>query len=75
MLDHITKKTAALSRSEISQMTDEQLSRLNYDALVDVVLASNVPVRDVQRIHSFEGDTVFRLARMARRHCQEVTDS
>jgi len=60
----------ALRKSDIAQLTNEDISRLNYDAMIEVVLASEMPVRNVERIQLFEGDTVVRLARMARDHCR-----
>ena len=73
MVNHVLSGTHSLSQSEIAAMTDEQLTRLNYDALVEVVLASNVPVNRVENIRSFEGDTICRLARKARNHCRRAT--
>ena len=57
--------------TEIAQMSLEEMSHLTYDAMIDVVLASGLPVRNVERIRTFEGETVSRLAHMAREHCRK----
>ncbi len=57
------------TRERIAALQDSQLARLNYDQLVEIVLASGVPLRDHQRVHQMEGDALVRLAHWARRHC------
>lgn len=71
MLQQMVDYAHAWHKHDIAEMTNEQLARLNYDAMVEIVLASEMPVRDVERIRSFEGDTVSRLAWMAREHCRQ----
>jgi hypothetical protein len=56
--------------TEIAQMSLEEMSHLSYDAMIDVVLASGLPVRNIEGIRAFEGETVSRLAHMAREHCR-----
>ena len=55
---------------QIAALDDRHFSRLNYDELVELVLASGVPVRDSQRVRLLEGDALVRLAHAARRHCK-----
>jgi hypothetical protein len=57
------------TREQIAALEDRQLARLNYDELVEIVLASGVPVRDRQRVCTMESDALVRLAHVARRHC------
>lgn len=71
VLNHICQGTATLRKSDIARISNDELSQLNYDAMVELVLASELPVPDVNRIHSFEGETVSNLARMARDYCRE----
>ena len=60
-----------LRKSDIARMSNDEISRLNYDAMVEIVLASELPVQNVNRIRSFEGETVSNLVRMARDHCRK----
>ena len=73
VLNHIVQGADSLRKSDIARLSNEELSRLNYDAMVELVLASELPVQDVKRIHSFEGETVSNLARLARDHCRKQT--
>jgi hypothetical protein len=57
------------TREQIAALDDRQLARLNYDELVEIVLASGVQVRDRQRVCTMESDALVRLAHVARRHC------
>ena len=72
MLNRIN--TQALQSHDIAEMTNDQIAQLNYDEMIDVVLASQMPVRNVERIHSFEGETVYRLVYSARRHCRQAVE-
>ena len=73
VLSHIIEGKDALHRSDIAAMSNDEISRLDYDAMVHIVLVSELPVRDVKRIGSFEGETIARLARMARDYCRSTT--
>lgn len=72
VLNHILEGTDSLRKSDIARMSNDELSRLNYDTMVELVLASELPVQDVKRIRSFEGETVSHLARMARDYCRQT---
>ena len=72
MLNRIAHEVLTLERDDIAQLTNDQINRLNYDEMVDVVLASELPVRNVESIRSFEGDTVCRLVHRAREHCRRT---
>jgi hypothetical protein len=47
-----------------------QLVHLNYDEMVRIVLMADVPVRNVERIQTMEGDTLVRLVHLARACCR-----
>ena len=72
VLQQIPAGEVRWQKADIAAMTNDEISRLNYDAMVDLVLASELPVRDVYRIRSFEGETISRLVHMARDYCRNV---
>ena len=71
MLDQTYQPASRPQPDQIAELTDDQLARLNYDEMVRVILASGMSVRNVERIHTFEGVTVLRLARCARNFCRK----
>ena len=75
VLSHIVESRDRLQKSDIARMSNDEISQLNYDAMIDIVLASELPVRDASRIRSFEGETVANLVRMARDHCRKCEES
>ena len=74
VLNHVVQGKSRLQKSDIAGMSNDEIARLNYDAMIDVVLASELPVRDASRIRTFEGETVANLARMARDHCRDSVE-
>jgi hypothetical protein len=58
------------TKARIASLSDLQLARMNYDEMVRIVLIADVPVRNVERIQTMEGDTLMRLAHMARARCR-----
>ncbi len=58
------------TRSRIASLSDLQLARLNFDEMVALVLVAGVPVRNVERIHTMEGETLVRLVNFARACCR-----
>ncbi len=58
------------TKSRIAALSDLQLARLNYDEMVKLVLVAGIPVRNVERIHTMEGDTLVRLVNFARVCCR-----
>jgi hypothetical protein len=58
------------TKSQIAALSDSQLARLNFDELVKLVLVAGIPVRNVECIHTMEGDTLVRLVHFARVCCR-----
>lgn len=58
------------TRNRIASLSDAQLAQLNFDEMVELVLVAGVPVRNVERIHTMEGDTLVRLVNFARACCR-----
>jgi hypothetical protein len=58
------------TKARIASLSDLQLARMNYDEMVKIVLIADVPVRNVERIQTMEGDTLVRLAHLARASCR-----
>ena len=54
------------TKAQIASLSDSQLVHLNYDEMVRIVLMADVPVRNVERIQTMEGDTLVRLVHLAR---------
>ena len=71
MLNHIIHPAHELKKSDIAKLSNEEIWRLDYEEMIDLVLASEMPVRNVESIRTFEGETVSRLAWMARNHCRK----
>jgi hypothetical protein len=57
------------NREQIAALTDSQLAHLNYDEMVEVVLASGVPTRDIAYVRTMESDALVRLVYWARQSC------
>jgi hypothetical protein len=57
------------TKEQIAALTNSQLAQLNYDEMVEIVLASGVPLRDFMHIRTMEGDALVRLVHWARQHC------
>jgi hypothetical protein len=57
------------TREQIAALTNSQLSRLNYDEMVEIVLASGVPLRDLAYVRTMESDALVRLVHWARQSC------
>ena len=55
------------TKAQIASLSDLQLVHLNYDEMVRIVLMADVPVRNVERIQTMEGDTLVRLVHLAAR--------
>jgi hypothetical protein len=53
------------TKAQIASLSDSQLVHLNYDEMVRIVLMADVPVRNVERIQTMEGDTLVRLVHLA----------
>jgi hypothetical protein len=62
------------TKGQIAALSDSQLAYLNYDEMVEFVQVSGVPVRDIERVRSLEGDALMRLAHWAREFCRGQTD-
>jgi hypothetical protein len=62
------------TKARIAGLSDSQLARMNYDEMVRIVLIADVPVRNVERIQTMEGDTLVRLVHLARAHCRREPD-
>ena len=75
MLNRVTSHVKDLDKADIARLSNDEISQLTYDAMVEIVLASEMPVRNVERIRTFEGETVSRLAWMARDHCRKQAAS
>jgi hypothetical protein len=58
------------TKGQIAALSQSQLSRLNYDEMVEIVLASGVPVRHFERIRTLEGDALVRLVHWAHQYCR-----
>jgi hypothetical protein len=58
------------SKAQIAALSDSQLAHLNYDEMVTIVLVAELPVRNVERIQTMEGDTLVRLVYSARAYCR-----
>jgi hypothetical protein len=58
------------TKAQIANLSDLQLARMNYDEMVRIVLIADVPVRNVERIQTMEGDTLVRLVHLARARCR-----
>ena len=58
------------TKARIASLSDLQLARMNYDEMVRIVLIADVPVRNVERIQTMEGDTLVRLVHLARARCR-----
>ncbi len=61
------------TKSQIASLSDLQLARMNYDEMVELVLVAGVPVNNIERIHTMEGDTLVRLVNWARVCCRRET--
>ena len=60
---------------QIASLTVSDIARLDYDEMVDLVAASELPVVDSRRLQSMESDILVRLAYAACEHCRlEVAD-
>ena len=58
------------TKAQIAGLSDSQLGHMNYDEMVRIVLMADVPVRNVERIQTMEGDTLVRLVHLAREGCR-----
>jgi hypothetical protein len=58
------------TKAQIAALSDSQLGHLNYDEMVRIVLVAEVPVSNVERIQTMEGDTLARLVYWARASCR-----
>ena len=58
------------TKAQIASLSDLQLVHLNYDEMVRIVLMADVPVRNVERIQTMEGDTLVRLVHLVRACCR-----
>jgi len=72
MQDVITTSRAAveISTGEIASLSIDEIESLHFDEMVEIVLASGMPVRDRQQLPMCEGDTIMRLVYMAREFCR-----
>jgi hypothetical protein len=61
------------TKAQIAALSDSQLAHMNYDEMVELVLVAGVPVHNVERIHTMEGDTLMRLVNWARVCCRRET--
>jgi hypothetical protein len=61
------------TKAQIAALSDSQLAQMNYDEMVNLVLAAGVPVHNVERIRTMEGDTLTRLVNWARVCCRRET--
>jgi hypothetical protein len=61
------------TKAQIAALSDSQLAQLNYDEMVKLVLTAGVPVHNVERIDTMEGDTLVRLVNWARVCCRRET--
>jgi hypothetical protein len=62
--------TKEWSREQIAALSNSQLAHLNYDEMVEVVLASGVPVRDAQSVRTIESDALVRLVHWSCQFCR-----
>ena len=60
-----------MSKSRIASLTPQDIARLTFDEMVEVVISSQITVARIERIHEFDGDTVVRLVYSARQHCRQ----
>jgi hypothetical protein len=58
------------TNGDIAALSDSQLARLNHDEMVELVLISGVPVRNIECIRTMEGDALARLVHWARHCCR-----
>ncbi len=58
------------TKAQIAGLSDSQSGHMNYDEMVRIVLIADVPVRNVERIHAMEGDTLVRLVHFAHACCR-----
>ena len=65
--------TRQWTKDRISALSDLQLALMDFDEMVEIVLASGVPVRNSERIHTIESDTLVRLVHWARQFCRGQT--
>ena len=61
------------TKAQIAALSDSQLAHMNYDEMVKLVLVAGVPMHNVERIHTMEGDTLMRLVNWARVCCRRET--
>jgi len=55
---------------QIAALSDSQLAHLNFDEMVEIVLASGVSVRDIKCVRTMESDALVRLLNWARQWCR-----
>lgn len=65
-----TKSGFALSKAEIASLTPADIAKLTFDEMVEVVIASEIPVPQVKRLHDLDGEMLVRLVYSARHHCR-----
>jgi hypothetical protein len=63
------------TREQIAALTDSQLAGLTYDEMVDIVLASGVPMRDFAYIRTMESEALMQLVHWAHLSCCEQRTS
>jgi hypothetical protein len=61
------------TKHQIAVLSDSHVAHLNFDEMVTIVLVAGVPVRDIEHIHTMEGDTLVRLVYGAREYCRRET--
>lgn len=63
------------TKRQIAALSFSQVARLNYDEMVQVVLDAGVSVRDVERVHSMDGDLLMRHVHWAIECCRHEPTS
>jgi hypothetical protein len=58
------------TKEQIGALSNSQLSHLNYDEMVEIVLLSGVPLRNVEGVYTMESDALVRLVHWARQYCR-----
>ena len=62
------------TKAQIAALSFSQVARLNYDEMVEVVLDSGVPMRDLDCVRTLEGDTLMRHVHWAIQCCRRESD-
>jgi hypothetical protein len=63
------------TKRQIAALSFSQVARLNYDEMVQVVLDAGVPLRNVSRIDTMEGDLLMRHVHWAIECCRHEATS